>query len=198
MIFASFVALFLGIAVGLWGEFPLLEQLLAQKDYILYGLMFVVGISVGLHKGLLAELRAYSLSILCIPLGTMVGSLLGGGICAMLVGHELYEGLAIASGLGWYSLSGVSISNLGGIELGSIAFLSNLFRELLAFLLIPLIAKYGNDYSCIAAAAATSEDTALPVLMKYTNPTVVVVAIFSGVLCSAVVPVLISLCFAMA
>ena len=60
---------------------------------------------------------------------------------------------------------------------------------------IPFIAKHFNYYSCIAPAAATSEDTTLPMMMKYTNEETVVLSVINGVLCSAVVPVLIPLCY---
>ena len=46
-------------------------------------------------------------------------------------------------------------------------------------------------YAAIAPAAATSEDTTLAMLIKYTNEEVVVMAVFNGVLCSAMVPILI-------
>ena len=49
-------------------------------------------------------------------------------------------GAAIASGLGWHSLAGVTISNLIDAQMGSIAFMSNLMRELFSFFLIPLLA----------------------------------------------------------
>lgn len=54
-------------------------------------------------------------------------------IVKMPVGH----GTAIASGLGWYSLSGATISKLVSAEAGSIAFLSNLMREIFSFFIIP-------------------------------------------------------------
>ena len=46
---------------------------------------------------------------------------------------------------------------------------------------------------CIAAAGATSEDTTLPMLVRYTSEETVVFAVLNGILCSALVPVLISL-----
>ena len=49
-----------------------------------------------------------------IPLGIVVGSILGGIAGGLLTGMPLGESTAIASGLGWYSLSGVTIGNLAG------------------------------------------------------------------------------------
>ena len=102
---------------------------------------------------------------------------------------------AIASGMGWYSLAGATISQIGGSELGSVAFLSNLMREIFSFIIIPVVAIKLNYYTCIAPAGATSEDTTLPVMLKYTNEETVVLSVLNGIICSFFVPILISLCF---
>ena len=84
-----------------------------------------------------------------IPLGIVVGSILGGIAGGLLTGMPLGESTAIASGLGWYSLSGVTIGNLAGAQAGSIAFLSNLLKDrpyvILSYMtgILP-IAKYSS------------------------------------------------------
>ena len=168
-----------------------LDFLTTHEDLILNCLMFSVGISIGLHKAIVQKIRQYHVKIFIIPIGTIIGSLLGGLILSFFTRYGLGENLAIASGLGWYSLSGVTLENLGNATLGSIAFLSNLMRELFSFISIPFVARHFNFYSCIALAGATSEDTTLPMMMKYTNEETVVLSVINGVLCSAVVPVLI-------
>jgi uncharacterized membrane protein YbjE (DUF340 family) len=95
--------------------------------------------------------------------------------------------------MGWYSLSGVLITDLAGADAGTMAFLSNLMREIISFIIIPPIAVHLNHYTAIAPAGATSEDTTLPVLIKYTNTEIVIVAVINGVICSALVPVLINM-----
>lgn len=52
-----------------------------------------------------------------------------------------------------------------------------------------------NYYTCIAPAGATSEDTTLPMMIRYTNEETVVLSVFNGVICSALVPFLISFCY---
>ncbi len=195
MIIITIIALIFGVFVGAKIDLPIIDWFVQHKEIILYVLMFFVGLSIGQHKGILHEIKKHHVKIFLIPLGIIVGSLFGGLVCSMLTGRGLNDSLAIVSGLGWYSLAGVSITDLAGAELGSIAFISNLLRELFSFALIPVIAKYLNLYTCIAPAGATSEDTALPMLMKYTNPTIVVLAIFNGVMCSAAAPILISICY---
>lgn len=196
IVILTFFALIAGLFCGLAGtESPVVSSISRHSDLILYILMFSVGISVGMHNGILKKIRQYHLKILIIPLGITAGSIIGGILCALLLKLPITQGAAVASGMGWYSLAGVAISRLGGPELGSIAFMSNLMREFFSFFLIPVIAATLNYYTCIAPAAATSEDTTLPVLLKYTNEETVVLAVLNGILCSFFVPVLITFFF---
>lgn len=195
MIF-TILSLFLGLAYGLSGiQWGLVDWISNHSDLVLYLLMFAIGISIGMHDGIIRKIRNYGVRILMIPLGTTIGSIAGGFLCAWILGLPLFPGAAIGSGMGWYSLAGATISNLGGAELGSIAFLSNLMREIFAFLLIPILAVRCNSAACIAAAGATSEDTTLPVLLKYTNEESVVISVLHGIICSFFVPILISFFF---
>ena len=166
-----------------------------NSDIVLYLLMFSVGISVGMYEGVMKKIREYHIRIFIIPVGIIAGSMIGGVLCSFLLKMPWQHGTAIASGMGWYSLAGASIGKLGGAELGSVAFLSNLMREIFSFFLIPLIALKLNDYTCIAPAAATSEDTTLPMMLKYTNEETVVLSVLNGMICSFFVPILISFCF---
>lgn len=196
MVILAVLALVLGVLVGTFDvQNFLLDALVSNKDLVLYLLMFSVGMSIGLHKGIIKKIKEYHVKILIIPAGIIVGTLLGGVLLSMVTKYNVGESTSVVSGLGWYSLAGVTIGNLAGAQLGSIAFLSNLMREIFSFFTIPFIAKHFNYYSCIALAAATSEDTTLPMMMKYTNEETVVLSVINGVLCSAVVPVLIPLCY---
>ena len=71
----------------------------------------------------------------------------------------------------------------------------DLMREIFSFFTIPWISRHLNFYSCIAPAGATSEDTTLPMMIRYTNEETVVISVFNGVICSAAVPVLIAFCY---
>ena len=67
---------------GLWGpDWGLVDWLAANSDYILYLLMFSVGISVGMHHVLWNKLKQYHIKILVVPAGIVVGSMLGGILC---------------------------------------------------------------------------------------------------------------------
>lgn len=195
MVILAIAALAAGILCGLTDFGSTVTGFLVEnRDFILYLLMFLVGISIGMHRGILKKIREYHVKILILPAGIVAGSIAGGLVCALLTGHPANESTAIASGLGWYSLAGITIGNLAGAQVGSIAFLSNLMREIFSFFMIPWISKHLNYYSCIAPAGATSEDTTLPMMMKYTNEETVVLSVINGVICSALVPFLLSFC----
>lgn len=195
MVVYALIALIAGVLCGrLAGDFPVFEFLLHHSETVLNFLMFSVGVSIGFQKGVFAKIRQYHIKALIIPALVIVGSFAGGLIGCAVTGYPLAEGTAIASCMGWYSLGGITIEQLSGGMYGGIAFLSNLMREILSFFLIPLLIKWLNAASCIAAAGATSEDTTLPMMMKYTTEEYVVLSVINGALCSAAVPVMITLC----
>ncbi len=191
-------ALAFGLFYGLSGaEFVLVDIINKNTDIILYALMFFIGISIGMQKDIFSKIKEYHLKIFIIPIGTIIGSFLGGIVCSLILKIPIGYGTAITSGLGWYSLAGVTISSLVNAQLGSIAFLSNLMREMVSFIIIPFLAVHFNYFTCIASAGATSEDTTLPIILKYTNEETVVMSVFNGIICSLMVPVLISFCLKM-
>ena len=192
----ALIALLLGVLCGrLGGENALFAALVSWDGVVLNLLMVSVGISIGQQAGILQKIRQYHFKALIIPLGVTVGSLGAGLAGALLLGYPLAEGAAIASCMGWYSLGGATIGALSGGLYGSVAFLSNLLREILSFFGIPLLARFLNPAACIAAAGATSGDTTLPMMMKYTDEESVVLSVLNGAICSVLVPVLINACY---
>ena len=196
MMFLAIAALLLGIGCGMIPMLsPAFVALAAYSEWILYLLMFSVGISVGKQKGILSKLVQFNVKILIVPLGIIIGSLIGGIVCGMVLKYPFHEAISISGGLGWYSLAGVTIGNLAGASVGSVAFLSNLMREIASFVLIPFAAKHLNAYACIAIAGATSEDTTLPMIMRYTDAKAAVFSVVNGVICATFVPILFSICY---
>jgi uncharacterized membrane protein YbjE (DUF340 family) len=132
--------------------------------------------------------------MLLLPLSTILGTYLGALAIPLVTSYTLREGFALVSGFGWYSLSGVLISGMGMPHLGAVSFLSNLFRETLSFILIPLLATISHfTYSAVSIAGATSMDVTLPLLKKSLGETIVPLAITHGVLMTLVAPLLIPL-----
>lgn len=195
MIFIAVGSLIAGVAYGLSPlDFAIVGAFVDHSDFVLYALMFFVGISVGMSKGLIGKIREYGVRLLIVPAGIIVGSFAAGLVCAPICGLSLGESAAVASGMGWYSLVGVVLADLAGAQVGSIAFLSNLLRELVSFLIIPWIARNLNYPTCLAPAGATSEDTTLPMIIRCTNEETVVLGVINGIVCSAAAPVLVAIC----
>lgn len=191
MSLAILVVLVLGIGAG----FILPENISAFIDsassYMLLILLFSVGIDMGLNKEVFTRIKELGFKILLIPFGAVVGSLCGGFLTAFLTQMPVKDSLAISAGLGWYSLSGIMITEAGNPVAGTIAFLSNVFREMLTFIVVPFIASHMNYYCAIAPAGATAMDTTLGIISRNTNATVAVLSFVSGVICTLLVPVLV-------
>jgi len=166
----------------------------AATDYLLYLLLFLIGsqLSSG-NVDIAAQFR--NPAILLIPLATVVGTLLGGLAAGIPFGLSAGKSLALASGFGWYSLSGILISNLGDPILGSAAFLSNIFRESIALLSIPLLARLTHPAVGIGIAGATAMDVTLPLIQKSSGSEYVPSSLTSGAVLSLLVPVLVPLFF---
>jgi uncharacterized membrane protein YbjE (DUF340 family) len=99
--------------------------------------------------------------------------------------------MAVGAGFGYYSLSGILIAEISGEELGVVALLANIFREVLTLTLAPLLVKWFGKYAVIASGGATAMDTTLPVVVRYSGKEMAVVAVFSGLVLSILVPVLV-------
>jgi uncharacterized membrane protein YbjE (DUF340 family) len=153
-------------------------------------LLFFVGIDLGNNKELFKNLKTVGFKVLIIPAATIIGSLTGGIICSIIFDLDIFGSLAIASGMSWYTLSAIIITPISA-ELGTIAFLTNVFREIIAFVFIPIIAKRIGYLETIAAGAAISMDTGLPIITKNTSQEVALISFISGVIISLSVTVLV-------
>lgn len=160
--------------------------------WLLYVLLFLVGMQMALGDVDIVSILKEPITLV-LPFTTIVGTLLASGLGPLMTSLSLSEALAVGSGFGWYSLSGVLIADLGDPVLGSIAFLSNLFRESVAFIMIPLLAGYGRRHAAVSVAGATSMDVTLPILEQYCGPEFVPLSLAHGVILTAIVPFLVPL-----
>ena len=190
IILAFFVV---GLFGGLSDVFPnwLLNDDLTT--YALYILMLLVGISIGSDSNAFSVLRKMNIKVFLVPLVVIVGSLAGTALVAIFLSDiTIQQAMAVGAGFGYYSLSSIFISKLSGDELGVIALLSNIFREIFTLLLVPLLVRYFGKLAGIASGGATSMDTTLPVIVKFSGKEYGVIAIFSGIILTILVPVLVT------
>lgn len=183
----------LGILLGITGMLP---DVLLETDFsiiALYCLMFLVGVSIGADKKSWSVIHKMKLKIFLVPLGIIIGTLSGAAISSLLLpGLKLKEVLAVGSGLGYYSLSSLLITEMAGESLGVIALLSNIMREMFTLLATPLLVMYFGKLAGISAGGATSMDTTLPVITRFSGKEWSIISVFSGVVLTLLVPFLVT------
>jgi uncharacterized membrane protein YbjE (DUF340 family) len=161
---------------------------------LLYALLVVVGMGLGTSGIRPAQILTHP-DLLLIPLGTIVGSLAGGLAAGFALHIRPGAALSLSSGFGWYTLSGVILTRLDGPALGAVSFLSNMLRESIALVLIPLLARTPYPLLAIGAGAATSMDVTLPLIEKNCGPASVPLSLASGGVLSLSVPILVPMLF---
>jgi uncharacterized membrane protein YbjE (DUF340 family) len=155
--------------------------------------MFSVGFSIGHQPQTVKQFKNIPIRIVFLPLTTIVGTLAGALVVVFLTNHSASDVLAVASGMGYYSLSSILITQYKGIELGTIALLANIFREVLALLLAPFLVKYFGKLAPIAAGGATTMDTTFPGIVRYSGKEFSIVSIYHGFITDLSVPFLVTL-----
>ncbi len=174
------------------------DMLAVMGEYtriFLYASIFFAGIQIGMDKEVIGKVKALGFKVLFVPLGVIIGSIGAGLLMGPILHMPVNASTAVTSGMGWYSLSAVLLKDLGGAQLGTTAFLANIFREVLSLIITAAVAKYCGHFAAIAPAGATAMDSCLPAITKATNQATAVVALISGVVCTAVIPVLVPLAY---
>ena len=180
----------IGAVVGYFGA-DYISHIDEIVTWLLYLLLFLIGCQLRQGNYRLRKLFLNHQGVI-IASATVLSTLAAGLIGAMLIGLPWQQGLAVVSGFGWYSLSGILITGLGDPVLGTTAFLLDLSREILALMLIPIFAKV-NSHLSVGYSGATAMDFTLPMLGKFHGADIVPVAIASGFIMSLLVPILIPL-----
>ena len=181
----------------LCGLFDVLPFQLAETDvsyYALCGLMFCVGISVGNDPQTLQNFRKLSPRLIFLPVMTILGTLAGSAVVSLILSQRsVTDCLAIGSGFGYYSLSSIFITEYRGAEMGTIALLANISREILTLLAAPLLVRWFGNLAPISAGGATTMDTTLPIITQTAGQQFVVISIFHGFVVDFSVPFLVTL-----
>lgn len=190
IIVAFFIA---GVLLGRFVDIPAILTAEAPTLYALYALMFLVGISIGSDKKALQALKQQNLKIVLVPLATIVGTLIGSALISFILsGRSITDCLAVGSGFGYYSLSTIFITQYKGAELGTIALVSNIMRELIALLAAPLLVRYFGKLAPISVGGATTADTTLPIITKFCGKEFVIISIVHGITVDLSVPFLVT------
>ena len=183
----------LGIVAGLTDIIPDSISECNIAFYALCGLLFFVGAGVGSDSSIVSRFRTLDIRMSLLPLGTVLGAFAGALAAVLLLhGRSATDCLAVGSGFGYYSLSSIFITEYKGAELGTIALLSNIVREMITLLLSPLLVKVAGPLAPIAAGGVTSMDTTLPIIMDSSGKQYAVVSLFHGFILEFSIPFIVT------
>ena len=180
----------LGVLAGRSGSIP--EWMLSSGTSFvaLCALLLCVGISIGLNPDMKSEIKSLNPRLALLPVATILGSwmgaaaaylLLNNDVCSLLHHRQLTDCLAVDSGFAYYSLSSIFITEYRGAELGTIALLANIIREMITLLLTPLLAKWFGPL-------APTRDTTLPIITQTVGQRYVALSIYHGFVTDFTVP----------
>lgn len=182
-----------GITAGFFQWIPAELQESDISFYALCALMFSVGLNIGNDPQTLKTFRSLNPRLIFLPLMTILGSCAGAlAVSLLLSERSLSDCLAVGSGFGYYSLSSIFITEYRGAELGTIALLSNIMREIITLLFAPLLVRWFGTLAPISAGGATTADTTLPIITHCIGQQWAVVSIFHGFLVDFSVPFLVT------
>ena len=188
VIVAFFVA---GCVVGLFAPFDLAGSRVSA--YVLYALMFCVGITLGNARTLAGRVRRLDPRLALLPVATAVGTLAGAALAAPLLAEwSLTDSLAVGAGFGYYSLSSIFIADFRGPELATNALLCNVMREIFTLLAAPLVARWCGPLAAVSIGGATTFDTTLPIITQAAGRPYAVVSVFHGCVLDFSVPFLVT------
>lgn len=183
----------LGIAAGLSGMVP---ESIIDGDltfYALCALLLCVGIGIGSDRNIVTKFKSLDVRMALLPLGTALGTFAGSlAVSLILSGRSPLDCLAVGSGFGYYSLSSIFITEYKGAELGTIALLANIIREMATLLLSPVLAKVFGPLAPISSGGVTSMDTTLPIIMVSSGEQYSAVSIFHGFILDFSIPFLVT------
>lgn len=164
--------------------------------------MLLLGINLGCNQDLKGFTKLFSFKMLLVPMATIVGTFLFSALAGFILSQwSIFDCMAVGSGFAYYSISSVLITQLKApsigmqlaTELGTIALLANIFREMTALIGAPLIRKYFGRLAPISAAGIGSSDILLAAITKYSGKEAIPLAILHGILINISVPFFVSL-----
>ena len=187
----SLIILFFFCSGVLLARLGLIPTYLLEHDFTVYALwllMLLVGISIGSDRRLGEILRTLRPRVLLLPMATTVGTFAGTALVSLFLTYSVSECMAVGAGFAYYSLSSIFISQYKGAELGTIALISNIARELITLLLTPLLARHLGPLIPISCGGASTMDTTLPVITRYCGKEWIFVSIVHAMILDFSVP----------
>lgn len=191
LIIVGFFAM--GVLAGLFHIVPSETANSGISFYALCALMFCVGLSVGNNPQTIKNFRSLNPRLAFLPVMTILGTVCASALVSVLLSNRsAADCMAVGAGFGYYSLSSIFITEYKGAELGTVALLSNIIREMITLLCTPLLVRWFGNLAPISAGGATTMDTTLPIIARYAGQEFAVISIFHGFVIDFSVPFLVT------
>ena len=148
-----------GIFCGTFANTTISTYCEKLPQFLLYALVIQVGLNLGANAELGKMVKDIRFSSLLLPFFTIIGTLVFSAAASLLLtSWNIYDCMAVGSGFAYYSLSSLLIVQLkeasAGIEiasqLGAIALLANIIREMLALFGAPLYASFFGKFAPVS------------------------------------------------
>lgn len=184
----------LGVCLGRLDLVPALLMDSRVTFAALCCLLFCVGMSIGSNDNIVSEFRSLNPRLALLPVATILGSFAGSLVAWLFLQYRgVTDCMAVGSGFAYYSISSIFITQYRGAELGTVALLANIYREILTLLVAPLLAKVFGPLAPISSGGATTMDTTLPIISQTCGQQYVVVSLFHGFVVDFSVPFLVTM-----
>lgn len=184
----------LGVCLGRLDLVPALLMDSRVTFAALCCLLFCVGMSIGSNDNIVSEFRSLNPRLALLPVATILGSFAGSLVAWLFLQYRgVTDCMAVGSGFAYYSISSIFITQYRGAELGTVALLANIYREILILLIAPLLAKVFGPLAPISSGGATTMDTTLPIISQTCGQQYVVVSLFHGFVVDFSVPFLVTM-----
>ena len=177
----------LGVGTMLYLTNLAIEVLVKLIELLLYILIASIGISIATEVSSVKEaVDSMEMSVRLI-IATVLGSVIGGVIAASILHSNVVEYLAVALGMGWYTFTGSYLATIDSY-LGLLGFTANMLREIITYILYPVLSRrYAIE--AISIGGATTMDTTLPIIARFTDSRTSLTAFIHGLILTLIIPV---------
>ena len=183
---------FIALAVG-YGLAELAHIFHVPLHVSTWNLLLVYMLLIGLDLAYSPLDRSWlNWKIMLVPIACVIGSLLGAVAAFFLIQDiSMKDLIMLSQGYGFYSMTGIVVTELKNAHLGSIALMNDLFREIFAILFMYMIG-WRYPRSAISSAGATAMDVTLPMVKQACGNDYIPHAMVSGFVLSVLAPIAVS------
>lgn len=157
--------------------------------YLLLVFMFMIGLDLAYSP---LDRSWLNWKIMLVPLACVIGSVLGAVFISLFIQNiSLKDLIMLSQGYGFYSMTGIVVTELKNAQLGSVALMNDLFREIFAIVVMYVIG-WRYPRSAISSAGATAMDVTLPMVKQACGNDFIPHAMVSGFILSVLAPIAVS------